>query len=124
MSPIMTTVLLAGVSLLIPMGITALVSFVKTNKSAHVQNLAAIGGQFAREAVLLAEEKGLNWNGMAKFQEAVNTYIGKMAAAGFTVDVANAQDHVQAAHTTMSLDKTTAYNDKPTTTADAPMGDK
>ncbi len=104
--------LTVGLPLLITSACAAAVSFVKSSKSAHAQNLFALGGQVAREACLLAEEKGLHWSGEERFDQAVKTYIKKMSDAGFTVDIKNAAAKVQAAHTEMSLDRTTAYNDK------------
>ncbi len=107
--------LAVGLPLLITAACAAVVSFVKSAKSTHAQNLFALGGQVAREAVLLAEEEGLHFTGEGKLTNAVDTYIAKMAAAGFSVTVDNAHARVQAAHTEMTLDKTTAYNEKPST---------
>ncbi len=100
-----------GLPLIIAFGVNA----IRNLKSAHAQNLFALGGQVAREAVLLAEEEGLHFTGEGKLTNAVDTYIAKMAAAGFSVTVDNAHARVQAAHTEMTLDKTTAYNEKPST---------
>lgn len=103
---------------IIGVAMTLIVGEVKSWKfkgSAHAQNLAALGGQVAKEACLLAEDMGLaqKWDGVTKFDKAVTIFNDKMDAAGFGVDIHNARDAVQVAHSSMTLDKTTAYNDAP-----------
>jgi hypothetical protein len=101
--------------------VTFIVGEVKRVKSIHAQNIIALGGQVAKEACLLAEEYGAaqKWDGVQKLDKAVTMFNEKMTEAGFKVDIFNAQDTVQAAHTAMTYDKTTAYNDK---TGMAPAG--
>jgi hypothetical protein len=107
----------------IPVILGALVVWLQ-GRSAREQRWAALGGQVAREAVMIAEGSG--YKGAGKFELAISVFNKRMAAAGMTIDPDQVISQVQAAHTEMSLDKTTAYNEKPCTldTADEAVGVK
>jgi len=116
---IINTLLVVGGPILVSLAAAAAVSYLRTSKSARVQNMVALGNAMAKEAVLWAEETGAlkNLKGGEKLSLAVESFTNKMEAAGYKVTLPVAT--VQAAHTELALDKTTAYNEKPCDLADA-----
>ena len=87
----------------------------------HFQKAVALGAMLAREICLgLHDENLFQGNAvMPKLEEAANQLVKSMAEAGFIITVSGAKAKIQAAHSDLTLSKTTRYNDAPPANADA-----
>ncbi len=103
-----------GVGAIISMAATFIVNNVKDMKDVHARNLVTLGATMAEETCFLFHDKNL-FTGtavMPRIQEAAKALVDKLSAAGYTVSIEATSAMIRTAHQRLTLDKTTAYNDK------------
>lgn len=98
----------------IPIIIGAIVVWLQ-GRSAREQKWAALMGQVASEACQVAEGSG--YKGAGKFSLAMRVFNARMESLGKNVDPDVATQIIEAKHGELTLDKTTAYNEKPNKTS-------
>lgn len=87
-------------------------------KSDHAKNAVVLAASMAREICLFMHDANIFQGNtiMPKLEEAANQLVTSMAGAGYTITLDNARNHVQTAHTDLSLRTDTRYNEAPTMT--------